>query len=446
MVEKVVIMGAAGRDFHNFNVYFRENPRYRVVAFTATQIPAIASRRYPPELSGDAYPEGIPIYPEERLRQLIREHRADLVAFSYSDVLHEAVMHKASLAMAHGADFVLIGATYTMLKSRKPVVSVCAVRTGCGKSQTTRKVCGILRRLNQKVVVVRHPMPYGDLAKQVVQRFVSYRDFERHQCTFEEREEYEPLVDQGIVVYAGVDYGKILTAAEEEADIIVWDGGNNDTPFYVPSVHLVLFDPHRAGHERRYYPGETNMLMAHIAIINKVDTAPPAGVETVRKNILQYAPQADIVLAESPVLVTDPDRISGKRVLVVEDGPTLTHGEMAYGAGIIAAETYGAAGIVDPRPYAVGTIRETFDRYPHVKSVLPAMGYGKEQIRDLEESINNTDCDLVLFATPIQLTRVLNINKPTLRVRYDYRDCGTPILEEVLTGRLEKVMITRKLR
>ncbi|MCG6879512.1 MAG: cyclic 2,3-diphosphoglycerate synthase [Deltaproteobacteria bacterium] len=443
MIEKVVIMGAAGRDFHNFNVYFRENPRYRVVAFTATQIPSIETRKYPPELSGDAYPEGIPIHPEERLRQLIRDHRVDLVAFSYSDVPHEEVMHKASLAMAHGADFVLIGATYTMLKSRKPVVSVCAVRTGCGKSQTTRKVCSILRKLNQKVVVVRHPMPYGDLAKQVVQRFVSYRDFERHQCTFEEREEYEPLVDQGIVVYAGVDYGKILEAAEEEADIIVWDGGNNDTPFYVPSVHLVLFDPHRAGHERRYYPGETNMLMAHIAIINKVDTAPLAGVETVRKNILRYAPQADIVLAESPVLVTDPGRISGKRVLVVEDGPTLTHGEMAYGAGIIAAETYGAAEIVDPRPYAVGTIRETFDRYPHVKSVLPAMGYGKEQIRDLEESINNTDCGLVLFATPIQLTRVLNINKPTLRVRYDYRDCGTPFLEEVLTGRLEKVMSTR---
>ena len=443
MVEKVVIMGAAGRDFHNFNVYFRENPRYRVVAFTAAQIPSIETRKYPPELSGDAYPEGIPIYPEEALRHLIKEHRVDLVAFSYSDVPHEAVMHKASLAMAQGADFILMAATYTMLESGKPVVSVCAVRTGCGKSQTTRKVCTILRKLNRKVVVVRHPMPYGDLRKQMVQRFESYRDFERHQCTLEEREEYEPLVDQGIVVYAGVDYGKILEAAEEEADIIVWDGGNNDTPFYVPSVHLVLFDPLRAGHERRYYPGETNMLMAHIAIINKVDTAPPAGVETVRKNILQYAPQAEIVLAESPVLVTDPGRISGKRILVVEDGPTLTHGEMAYGAGFIAAETYGAAQIVDPRPYAADTIRETFDRYPHVKSVLPAMGYGKEQIRDLEESINNTDCDMVLFATPIQLTRVLNINKPTLRVRYEYKDCGAPFLEDVLTDRLEKVMNAR---
>ena len=439
MVEKVVIMGAAGRDFHNFNVYFRENPRYRVVAFTAAQIPSIETRKYPPELSGIAYPEGIPIYPEEKLIHLVREHRVDLVAFSYSDVPHEEIMHKASLAMAHGADFILIGATYTMLKSRKPVVSVCAVRTGCGKSQTTRKVCTILRKLDQKVVVVRHPMPYGDLRKQVVQRFESYRDFEKHQCTLEEREEYEPLVDQGIVVYAGVDYRKILKAAEEEADIIVWDGGNNDTPFYVPSVHLVLFDPHRAGHERRYYPGETNMLMAQIAIINKVDTAPPAGVETVRKNILQYAPQAEIVLAESPVLVTDPGRISGKRVLVVEDGPTLTHGEMAYGAGVIAAETYGAARIVDPRPYAVGTLRTTFDRYPHIKSVLPAMGYGKEQIMDLEESINNTDCDMVLFATPIHLTRILNINKPTLRVRYEYRDSGAPLLEDVLVARLKAV-------
>lgn len=439
MVEKVVIMGAAGRDFHNFNVYFRGNPRYQVVAFTATQIPAIKNRQYPPELAGKAYPEGIPIYPEDRLTHLIREHHVDLVVFSYSDVLHVEVMHKASVAMAHGADFVLIGANYTMLRSRKPVVAVCAVRTGCGKSQTTRKVCTILRKLKKKVVVVRHPMPYGDLRNQIVQRFVSYRDFATHQCTFEEREEYEPLVDQGIVVYAGVDYGKILTAAEEEADIIVWDGGNNDTPFYFPAVHMVLFDPHRAGHERLYYPGETNMLMAHIAIINKVDTAPPAGVEGVRKNILQYAPQADIVLAESPVMVTHPGRISGKRVLVVEDGPTLTHGGMTYGAGHIAAEAYGAARIVDPRPYAVGTIKEAYDRYPHMDSVLPAMGYGKAQIKDLEESINNADCDMVLFATPIQLPRVLSIHKPTLRVRYEYRDCEAPFLEEVLIRRLQKV-------
>lgn len=440
MVEKVIIMGAAGRDFHNFNVYFKENPRYRVAAFTAAQIPAIESRRYPPELAGNAYPDGIPIYPENRLMDLIEEHQVDLVAFSYSDVPHVEVMHKASLAMAHGADFVLMGATYTMLRSRKPVVSVCAVRTGCGKSQTTRKVCTILRKLNKKVVAVRHPMPYGDLQNQVVQRFVSYRDFETHQCTFEEREEYEPIVDQGIVVYAGVDYGKILKAAEQEADIIVWDGGNNDTPFYFPAVHIVLFDPHRAGHERLYYPGETNMLMAHIAIINKVDTAPPEKINKVRKNILQYAPQADIVLAESPVMVTHPDRISGKRVLVVEDGPTLTHGEMAFGAGVIAAEKYGAAGIVDPRPYAVRTIKEAYSRYPHVKKVVPAMGYGKAQIKDLEESINNADCDMVLFATPIQLTRVLSIHKPSLRVRYEYKDFEAPFLEEVLLRRLQKVI------
>ena len=439
MVEKVIIMGAAGRDFHNFNVYFKENPRYRVVAFTAAQIPAIENRRYPPELAGNAYPDGIPIYPENRLMDLIEEHHVDLVAFSYSDVPHVEVMHKASLVMAHGADFILMGATYTMLRSRKPVVSVCAVRTGCGKSQTTRKVCTILRKLNKKVVVVRHPMPYGDLQNQVVQRFVSYRDFETHQCTFEEREEYEPLVDQGIVVYAGVDYGKILKAAEQEADIIVWDGGNNDTPFYFPAVHIVLFDPHRAGHERLYYPGETNMLMAHIAIINKVDTAPPEKINKVRKNILQYAPQADIVLAESPVMVTHPGRISGKRVLVVEDGPTLTHGEMAFGAGVIAAEAYGAANIIDPRPYAVGTIKEAYGRYPHIKKVVPAMGYGKAQIKDLEESINNADCDMVLFATPIQLTRVLSIHKPSLRVRYEYKDCEAPFLEEVLLRRLQKV-------
>jgi len=439
MVEKVIIMGAAGRDFHNFNVYFKDNPRYRVMAFTAAQIPAIESRIYPPELSGEAYPEGIPIYPETELIHIIEKHHIDLVAFSYSDVPHMEVMHKASAAMAHGADFVLIGATYTMLKSRRPVVSVCAVRTGCGKSQTTREVCTILRKRNKKVVAVRHPMPYGDLRKQVIQRFVSYRDFETQQCTFEEREEYEPLVDQGIVVYAGVDYGRILRAAEQEADIIVWDGGNNDTPFYFPAVHIVLFDPHRAGHERLYYPGETNMLMADIAIINKVDTAAPAQAKKVRKNIQQFAPQADIVMAESPIIVTHPGRIAGKRVLVVEDGPTLTHGEMAYGAGVIAARQYGAAEIVDPRPYAVGTIKEAYRLYPHIKRVLPAMGYGREQIQDLERSINNADCDQVLFATPIHLTRVLSINKPTLRIRYEYRDCDPPFLKDVLVRRLEKM-------
>ncbi len=439
MVEKVIIMGAAGRDFHNFNVYFKDNPRYKVVAFTAAQIPRIEGRLYPQELCGKLYPDGIPIHPEVELANLIRQHKVDLVAFSYSDVPHVEVMHKASIAMAEGADFILIGATYTMLRSKKPVVAVCAVRTGCGKSQTTRKVCDIIRKFKKRVVVVRHPMPYGDLRAQVVQRFSSYDDFAKHRCTIEEREEYEPLVDQGIVVYAGVDYGKILEAAEQEADVIVWDGGNNDTPFYYPDLHIVLFDPHREGHESLYYPGETNMLMAHIAIINKVDTAPSANVERVRQNIKRYAPQAEIVLAESPVLVHPPERIKGKRVLVVEDGPTLTHGGMSYGAGIIAAQEYGAAEIINPRPYAVGTIAETYRLYPHIGPVLPAMGYSGEQIHDLETTINNTDCDLVLFATPIQLTRILSIDKSALRVRYEYRDHGHPLLEDILLSRLDRL-------
>jgi predicted GTPase len=439
MVEKVIIMGAAGRDFHNFNVYFRDNPRYTVVAFTAAQIPNIEERLYPIELAGKLYPKGIPIHPEGQLTDLIRKHKVDLVAFSYSDVPHVEVMHKASVAMAEGADFILIGAPYTMLKSRKPIVAVCAVRTGCGKSQTTRKVCSILQKTNKKVVVVRHPMPYGDLRTQIVQRFSTYDDFERNQCTIEEREEYEPLVDQGIVVYAGVDYGEILNEAEEEADVIVWDGGNNDTPFYRPDIHIVLFDPHRAGHELLYFPGETNMLMADIAIINKVDTASLAQVEQVRKNIKTHAPKARIVLADSPVLVTNPGQIQGKRVLVVEDGPTLTHGEMPYGAGVIAAKTYRAREIVDPRPYAVGTIKEIYLRYAHVGTVLPAMGYSNEQIDELEQTINSVDCDLVLFATPIQLTRILSLNKPTLRVRYEYQDRQHPTLETVLVDRLKNL-------
>lgn len=440
MTEKVIIMGAAGRDFHNFNVYFKDNPRYEVIAFTAAQIPDIEGRWYPAELAGKFYPKGIPIHPETDLANLIREHQIDLVAFSYSDVPHVEIMHKASIAMAEGADFILIGATYTMLKSKKPVVAVCAVRTGCGKSQTTRKVCSIIKELKKKVVVVRHPMPYGDLRRQVLQRFSSYGDFEKHRCTFEEREEYEPLVDQGIVVYAGVDYGVILRAAEDGADVIVWDGGNNDTPFYRPDIHIVLFDPHRVGHELLYYPGETNMLMADIAIINKVDTASSNEVEQSRRNIKKYAAKAEVVLAESPVLVRNPQQIQGKRVLVVEDGPTLTHGEMPYGAGTIAAKTYGASDIIDPRPYAVGTIKETFGHYPNTGPVLPAMGYSTEQIRDLERTINNVDCDLVLFSTPIQLTRILSINKPTARVRYEYRDYGWPLLEEVLVERLRAIM------
>ena len=436
MVEKVIIMGAAGRDFHNFNVYFRDKSRYKVVAFTAAQIPTIEGRLYPPELAGNLYPKGIPIFPEAQLAELIKTHKVDLVVFSYSDVPHVEVMHKASIAMAHGADFLLIGAPYTMLKAKKPVVAVCAVRTGCGKSQTTLKVCTILKKLKKKVVAVRHPMPYGDLRTQAVQRFSSYEDFEKHKCTIEEREEYEPLVDQGIVVYAGVDYGQILKDAEEEADVIVWDGGNNDTPFYRPDIHIVLFDPHRAGHELLYFPGETNMLMADIAIINKVNTASLAQVELVRKNIERHAPQARILLAESPVLVSNPEQIKGKRVLVVEDGPTLTHGEMPYGAGLIAAKTYGATQVIDPRPYAKGTIQETYLLYPHTGPVLPAMGYSGDQIKDLEGTINSADCDLVLFATPIQLTRILSINKPTIRVRYEYQDHDHPFLEEALLDRL----------
>ncbi|MDB4444381.1 cyclic 2,3-diphosphoglycerate synthase [bacterium] len=437
MIEKVIIMGAAGRDFHNFNVYFRDNTRYKVIAFTAAQIPTIDERRYPPELAGKNYPEGIPIHPESHLKDLIRKHKVDLVVFSYSDVTHLDVMHKASAAMAEGADFILIGATYTMLKSKKPVVAVCAVRTGCGKSQTTRKVCEILRRVGKKVVAIRHPMPYGDLRTQVVQRFSSYKDFKKSKCTIEEREEYEPLVDQGIVVYAGVDYEKILKSAEKEADVIVWDGGNNDTPFYFPDVHIVLFDPHRPGHELLYYPGETNMLMADIAIINKVDTAPSDKVEQVRKNIEHHNTRARILLAESPVIVNRPERIGGKRVLVVEDGPTLTHGEMPFGAGFIAANKFGAAELVDPRPYAVGKIKEAYRRYPHIGSVLPAMGYSEEQINDLEQTINGTDCDLILFATPIHLPRILSIDKPTIRVRYEYRDRGQPRLEDVLLECME---------
>jgi predicted GTPase len=437
MIENVIIMGAAGRDFHNFNVYFKDNPRYNVIAFTAAQIPDIAGRLYPPELAGKSYPEGISIYPEDELTDLIQKHKVDLVAFSYSDVPHVDVMHKASLAMAKGADFILIGAPYTMLKSKKTIVAVCAVRTGCGKSQTTRKVCEIIKGLGKKVVVVRHPMPYGDLRQQIVQRFSAYEDFEKHQCTIEEREEYEPLVEQGIVVYAGIDYGKILEEAEKEADVIIWDGGNNDTPFYKPDLHIVLFDPHRAGHELLYFPGETNMMMADIAIINKVDSAPMQKVWQVKNNIETHAPEAKIVLAESSVVVKKPEMIKGKRVLVVEDGPTLTHGEMPIGAGFIASEMFKAAEIVDPRPYARGSLKETYTKYPHIESVIPAMGYSPDQIEDLESTINDADCDLVVFATPIHLPLVLDIKKPTLRVRYEYKDHGSPTMEELIVERLK---------
>lgn len=438
MVEKVIIMGAAGRDFHNFNVYFRDNERYRVVGFTATQIPDIDGRLYPPELCGSQYPEGIPIYSDARLADLIREHRVDLVAFSYSDVSHHEVMHQASVVTAAGADFIIIGAPYTMIESKRRVVSVCAVRTGCGKSQTSRQVLRILQKAGNRVVSVRHPMPYGDLTQQVVQRFASYEDLDRQRCTIEEREEYEPVIAMGAVVYAGVDYEKILRQAETEADVVVWDGGNNDTPFFKPDVAIVVFDPHRVGHETAYHPGETNMLMADIAVINKVDSADPEAVEQLRQTITAHNPGADIVLAESAILADDPGKIKGRRVLVVEDGPTLTHGEMAYGAGMIAAKRFGAADVVDPRPFLTGTLEKTFAKYPHMGPLLPAMGYSPEQIADLEATINRADCDLVVAATPIDLTQLIAIKKPVVRIRYEYQDHSAPTLEETLLRRLER--------
>ncbi len=437
MVEKVIIMGAAGRDFHNFNVYFRDNERYRVVAFTATQIPDIDGRIYPPELAGKYYPDGIPIHADDRLADMIRENEVDLVAFSYSDITHHEVMHKASIVTAAGADFMMIGASYTMLKSEKPVVAVCAVRTGCGKSQTSREVVRILQKMGKRVVSVRHPMPYGDLTRQIAQRFSSYDDLDRYECTIEEREEYEPVIDMGAVIYAGVDYEKILRQAEKEADVIVWDGGNNDTAFFQPDVQIVLFDPHRVGHETTYHPGETNMLLADIALINKVDSAPPENVEQLVKTITRHNSDAAIVLAESAVTAENPAQINGKRVLVIEDGPTVTHGEMKFGAGVIAAQRFHAADIVDPRPYLVGTLVETFKKYPDIGAVLPAMGYSLEQISNLEETINRTDCDLVLAATPIDLSKLITINKPVQRIRYEYKDHGDPTLEALLSDRLK---------
>jgi len=434
----VIIMGAAGRDFHNFNVYYKNNPQYEVVAFTATQIPGIEKRAYPAELAGQNYPRGIPIHPEEELPDLIKKHDVEEVVFAYSDVSHEYVMHKASIALANGADFRLMGPLTTMVKAKVPVVSVCAVRTGSGKSQTSRKVARTLKKLGFKVVVIRHPMPYGDLTKQVCQRFASYEDLDKYECTIEEREEYEPHIDNGIIVYAGVDYEKILHEAEKEADIIVWDGGNNDIPFYKSDMHIVVADSHRPGHEMTYHPGETNLRMADIVIINKVDTADPTDVAIVRKNAKTVNPNATIVEAASPITVDNPKLINGKKVLVVEDGPTLTHGNMEYGAGMIAAERLGAEEMIDPRPYAVGSIVKTFENYPHLGAVLPAVGYGKEQIHELEETINATPCDIVLIGTPIDLRRVLNLNKPAARAKYELQEIGTPTLEDILKQRFSK--------
>jgi len=433
---RVIIMGAAGRDFHNFNVFFRDNPDYEVVAFTAAQIPNIEGRRYPPELAGPLYPEGIPIHPEEELPELIRRFRVDRVVFAYSDVSHEYVMHRASIAHAAGADFWLMGPRATQLKSRKPVVSIGAVRTGSGKSPTTRRVARLLRELGWRPVIVRHPMPYGDLRKQVVQRFASFEDLDRYECTIEEREEYEPHLANGFIVYAGVDYERILRAAEEEGDLILWDGGNNDFPFFVPDLHIVVADPHRPGHELRYHPGEANLRMADVVVINKIDTASPEAIHQVRENVRQVNPRAVLIEAAMPIFVEDPNAIRGRRVLVVEDGPTLTHGEMAYGAGMVAARRFGAAEILDPRPYAVGSIREVYQRYPQTGPVLPAMGYGAEQIRELEETINRAPCDLVLTATPVDLTRILRVRHPVLRVRYEIQEIGRPTLADVLMERL----------
>ena len=430
--KRIIIMGAAGRDFHNFNTCFRDDADYLVVGFTATQIPNIEGRLYPRELAGRIYPDGIPIYPETDLTRLIREKRVHQVVFAYSDVSHQYVMHKASLAQAAGSDFVLLGPSATMLKSSKPVVAVCAVRTGSGKSQTTRAVAGALKQMGKRIVVVRHPMPYGDLVKQAVQRFGSDEDLVKHQVTIEEREEYEPHLANATVVYAGVDYERILREAEREADIVLWDGGNNDFPFFKPDLHITVVDPHRPGHEVSYYPGETNLRMADVVIINKIDTASPENVETVRLNIRRENPGAIVVDAASPISVQDPQGIRGKRVLVVEDGPTLTHGEMAYGAGVVAARRYGAAEIVDPRPYAIGSIKETYARYPNTGPVLPAMGYGEKQTHDLEETINRTPVDLVLIATPIDLRRIINITHPTDRVRYELQEIGQPTLAQIL--------------
>lgn len=429
---RVIIMGAAGRDFHNFNTVFREDPAAEVVAFTATQIPNIEGRRYPAELAGARYPEGIPIHGEAELPRLVRELDADQVVFAYSDVSHLTVMHKASIVLAAGADFRLIGPKASMIRSRVPVVSVCAVRTGSGKSQTTRRVIRILRERGKRVVAVRHPMPYGDLVRQRVQRFATMEDLDTHRCTIEEREEYEPHIASGGVIYAGVDYGAILAEAEKEADVIVWDGGNNDLPFYVPDVEIVVADPHRPGHELSYHPGEANLRRAHAIVINKIDTADAAGIATVRASIREANPEAVVVDAASPISVEDPAAIRGKRVLAIEDGPTLTHGDMTYGAGVVAAMKYGAAAIVDPRPYTVGTITETFQKYPGIGTLLPAMGYGDEQMRDLEATVDRTPCDLVLIATPIDLRRVIKIGKPALRVGYELQEIGRPDLADVL--------------
>jgi predicted GTPase len=429
---RVLIMGAAGRDFHNFNTVYRDNEKYEVICFTATQIPDIEGRRYPAQLAGALYPNGIPIHHERDLVQLLHKEKIEEVIFAYSDVSHEYVMHKASEVLAAGASFKFIGTAETMLKSNKPVVAICAVRTGSGKSQTTRRVSQILKSMGKKLVVVRHPMPYGDLAKQAVQRFGSFEDLDENHCTIEEREEYEPHLRMGTVVYAGIDYAAILERAQAEADIVLWDGGNNDTPFFKPDLHLVVADPLRAGHETRYHPGETNLRMADVVVINKESNARPEDIESVREAIRANNPDADIVDAASPIFVEDPGMIRGQRVLCIEDGPTLTHGEMTIGAGVVAAQRFGAKTIVDPRPFLKGSLVDTFKLYPGIGTLLPAMGYGEKQVRDLEATINATDCDAVVIATPIDLRRLVKLNKPATRVTYELQEIGQPALADFL--------------
>jgi predicted GTPase len=430
---RIVIAGAAGRDFHNFNVAYRDRPDVEVVAFTATQIPNIEGRLYPPELAGPLYPAGIPIAAEDELGALIRRHEVDVVVFAYSDVTHEHVMHVASRALAEGASFELLSPRETMLVSTKPCVAVCAVRTGAGKSQTTRRVAELLHDSGKRVAVIRHPMPYGDLARQAVQRFERYEDLDEADATIEEREEYEPHLAAGNLVFAGVDYAAILAAAERDADVIVWDGGNNDTPFVRPDLHVVVVDPHRPGHELRYHPGETNLRMADVCVVNKVDSATQEGIDGVLRSIREHAPDASVILAESPIVVEgDADLIRGKRVLAVEDGPTLTHGEMAYGAAVLAAKQHGAAELVDPRPVAVGSIAETFRRYPHVGPLLPAMGYDRRQVDELRETIARSGAELVLIGTPIDLRRLLELEQPALRVSYRLEETGGLTLSDVL--------------
>ncbi len=429
---KVVIMGAAGRDFHNFNLLFRDNPEYEVVAFTAAQIPDIEGRTYPPVLAGELYPQGVPIRAEEELEAIVRQHAVDEVWFSYSDVSHLDLMHKGSQVVAWGAHFGICSATRTMVRSSRPVIAITAVRTGVGKSQTTRYISAILRELGKKVVAVRHPMPYGDLAKQAVQRFATYADLDLHETTIEEREEYEPHIDNGFVVYAGVDYEKILRQAEQEAEVVLWDGGNNDTPFYQPDLHITLVDPHRPGHELSYYPGETNLRMADLLIVNKVNTADPAKVEAVLENCRRFNPRARVIQCRSMVKVDHPELIRGKRALVIEDGPTLTHGGMTYGAGWFAAKDAGAAEIVDPVPYAVGSIRETYEKYPNARQILPAMGYGEKQIRELEATIEAVPADVVVEGTPIDLKRILRVSKPIANVRYELEEVEPGVIAEMV--------------